>query len=136
MILTVRRLAPFGDALPGDLFIDGAFECVTLERESLAIPAGHYRLAMTVSGRATAGGLWSPRADHVLPLVCDVPGRDGIRIHAANRADQLQGCIATGSTRDGMEISGSRTALIRVMAKIQVALDAGGGVSIDVEEVA
>ena len=136
MLLTLQRLAPFGAALPGDLLIDGHHEAVSLENADKAIPDGRYSIAMTVSGRATAGGLWSPRADNVLPLVCDVPGREGIRIHAANRADQLEGCIATGSTRDGMEVSGSRTALIRVMNRIEAAQRLGEEVWIDVVDVA
>ena len=105
-----------------------------------AIPAGRYPIALTVSARAQRGELWCPaqethphdKTTWVLPLICGVPDRDGIRAHAANRASQLKGCIAPGSTRDGMEISGSRTALIRVMAKIQVALDRGEPVMLDV----
>ena len=45
----------------------------------------------------------------------DVPGRDGIRIHAANHADQLEGCIAVGYVRDGDGIGSSRAALENVL---------------------
>lgn len=140
LTLTLQRLDPFGDGLPGDLFIDGAHECVTLENAALAIPAGRYPVVLTVSGRAQRRELWCPaqethpddKAKWVLPVLLDVPGRDAIRIHALNRAAQSEGCIGTGSTRDGMEVSGSRTALIRVMAKLRAALDAGDAVTLDV----
>ena len=121
MILTLHRLDRFGDAIPGDIYEDGAHVCVTLENADHAIKAGRYPIAMTESARAKAGSLWSPREDHVLPLVCDVVGREGIRLHAANHPAQLEGCIAPGITRDGDAITNSRVALIALMAKIQAA---------------
>lgn len=53
------------------------------------IPAGTYQMAFTMSNRFKVP-LW---------LVLDVPGRAGVRIHAANFAHQLEGCIALGMGR-------------------------------------
>ena len=114
--------------------MDGVRECFTLENGALAIPAGRYRIILIPSARAAAGALWAPHTDHVLPLLMDVPGRDGIRVHAANRATELTGCIAPGVTRGGSTVSGSRIALDGLMAKIQAARDGGESAWITVED--
>lgn len=132
MNLRLQRLDRFGDGLPGDLYVDGQHCVVTLENADLAIAAGRYQIVMTESGRARAGGLWSPRDDFKLPLLCDVAGHEGIRLHAANVASELAGCIAPGMARDGDAIQQSRPALINVMAKIDAAIALGEEVWIDV----
>ena len=115
MELRVDRRPASGDSLPGDLFRDGMRVCVTLENRARAIPNGRYKITLTESTRAKAGSLWSPREDYKLPLIQDVPGRDGIRIHAANMPEQLEGCIAVGYVRDGDGIASSRAALENVL---------------------
>ena len=116
MELRVLRRPAHGDSLGGDLFRDGQRVCVTLENRERAIPNGRYTITLTESARVRAGSLWSPREDHKLPLIQDVPGRDGIRIHAANHHTQLEGCIAVGYVRDGDGIASSRAALENVLA--------------------
>lgn len=76
----------------GQLIMAG-FTCVTLERPWLnnkssvsSIPAGKYKCLWT----------YSPRFKKRVYLVDAVPGRSGIRIHPANLASQLNGCIALG----------------------------------------
>jgi Family of unknown function (DUF5675) len=64
-----------------------------------AIPAGRYRVALTVSDRAARGSLWSPRPDHNLPLLLDVHGFEGIRIHSGNTDRNTEGCILVGRSR-------------------------------------
>jgi hypothetical protein len=134
LVLTLRRLEPFGDALHGDLYLNGHHECVTLENAAKAIVAGRYQVVLTESPRVREGSLWSPRADHKLPLLLDVKDRDGIRLHAANYPAQLEGCIAPGTKRDGEVIESSRVALIAVMAKIEAALALRETVWIDVQD--
>jgi hypothetical protein len=50
------------------------------------IPAGTYNLILT----------YSPKFKKNKWLVQNVPNRDGIRIHSANKWDELNGCIALG----------------------------------------
>lgn len=110
MNLLVQRKPSDGDTLPGDLFVNGVRTCCTLERVSRAIPAGRFAVQFTVSDRATMGSLWSPDAEHRLPLIV-VPKRSGIRFHAANEASQLEGCIALGQAFVGVRLGNSRAAL-------------------------
>ena len=76
------------------------FECCTVEREWLdnrpnisCIPEGNYvlQLGMYYGGDGVGG-----RRDYEAYIVQDVPGRSLIKIHIANYAEQLKGCIAPG----------------------------------------
>lgn len=60
------------------------------------IPEGTYTMRFTMSNRFKVM-LW---------LVMDVPGRAGVRIHAANHAHQLEGCIALGMGRADIDNDG------------------------------
>jgi hypothetical protein len=70
------------------------FQCKTIERGWLdnqsrisCIPPGKYNVVKT----------YSPRFKVNLYLVENVPNRSGIRLHSANFASQLNGCISLGS---------------------------------------
>lgn len=78
----------------GKLYFDGDFICNTIEREWLdnkvnvsCIPAGHYLCTITNSPRFG-----------ITYQVNDVDGRTHILFHTANRASELQGCIAPVSS--------------------------------------
>lgn len=123
----------------GRLYIDGKFECYTLEdcvreitgqpvsawkipRET-AIPRGTYKVGITLSSRFKK----------MMMQVFDVPGFEGIRIHAGNTNEDTEGCILLGDARMATYVGISRPAVGRVQAKIQAALDRGETVSITVE---
>lgn len=92
----------------GRLFIDGAEFCHTLEDcvravkipNETAIPEGTYRVFINHSNRF----------DRNMPLVSDVPGFEGIRIHAGNTDKDTEGCILLGFTRSTDFIGESRKA--------------------------
>lgn len=104
----------------GHLYIDGEKFCYTLEDRvrpagqkvygQTAIPAGRYAVDMT----------WSPRFKTVLPIVKDVPGFEGIRIHAGNTEADTDGCILVGYNLDGHAISSSRLALAGLIDKLRL----------------
>ena len=87
----------------GQLFIDGKFASIyTLEDPVLeilgepvskwkvpgksAIPYGDYRVIIN----------HSTRFKRELPLLLDVDGFDGVRMHPGNRAEDTEGCILVG----------------------------------------
>ena len=78
----------------GKLLIDGKPFCDTLEPPVVpnaqhpkgAIPEGWYKVQVTRS----------PKFSRLLPLLCYVPGFEGIRIHAGNNRDHTSGCILVG----------------------------------------
>lgn len=77
------------------------------ERNISCIPKGKYKVITTMSTRFKVN-MW---------LLLDVPKRDGVRIHPANYARQLNGCIALGLDKadldkDGKaDITSSKTAI-------------------------
>lgn len=60
-----------------------AILCATLENTDYIIPEGTYQLVNTMS----------PRFKKILPLVSNVPGRSGIRIHTGTRPEHSKGCV-------------------------------------------
>ena len=65
-----------------------------------AIPAGEYEVWIT----------YSNRFKRMLPLLLNVPGFSGIRIHSGNTAEDTTGCIIVGMERDGNTVLRSREA--------------------------
>lgn len=112
----------------GKMYIDGVFECFTVEdadrgleaggkkvQDKTAIPRGTYKVIMSMS----------PRFKKVLPEVLNVPGFTGVRIHAGNNSRDTEGCIIVGSVNDRMDddwVGGSKVAMSRLLPKITDAL--------------
>jgi len=120
----------------GRLFVDNVFECYTLEDtdrhledkrntkvpHQTAIPVGEYKVIINKSRRFCC----------MMPLICDVPDFDGIRIHAGNTADDTEGCILVGQTRGNSTILSSRNAFTRLFTKMVEAQRKGEEISIKV----
>lgn len=116
----------------GLLYVDGQHICETVEDEDrglssdmplaeirkrkvkgqTAIPTGTYNVIRT----------YSPRFKRILPLIENVPGYDGIRIHPGNTAKDTEGCIPPGkNTKVGM-VTNSRYWFGKIDAMIEKAL--------------
>ena len=116
----------------GQLTVDGATECFTLEDVvrpdgekvpgKTAIPQGTYSVTITMSNRFR----------RELPLVNDVPNFSGIRIHPGNTAADTEGCILVGRTKGPTWVGESRAAFNEFFEKIQSAIDAGDRVTLEV----
>jgi hypothetical protein len=76
--------------------------------ESEAILPGRYELTLT----------WSPAFKQLMLLVVNVPGRDGIRIHIANKPSELLGCLAPGTGAGVDSVTGSTDALANLLGRI------------------
>lgn len=125
MKLRIERQAPVGEAVFGQLYVDDVKQCLTLERTSTLTPVGVYPLALTISERCEQGILWSPDDACRLLLVTGVPGRSGIRLHAANDPLELDGCTAVGVGKTVTQLVSSRPALTALMARVVPTLAAG-----------
>lgn len=86
--LTLQRNRPKGKAVTGTIRIpigDERWDCPTIENADFLIPAGIYPLKRT----------WSPKFKKLLPILENVPNREGIRIHRGTIPEHSQGCILT-----------------------------------------
>ena len=118
MNLRLIRRWPKATCTIGELLVDGAWFCFTLEDVErpekipgeTAIPAGRYKVIIT----------HSQRFDRELPLLVDVPGFTGIRIHAGNTDADTRGCILVGKRTLENAIGESRAALDDLMEKLRV----------------
>lgn len=61
-----------------------------------AIPYGKYEIDMNSISPAFKKREWAKKYKGIVPLLKDVPNFSGVRIHPANSAEELQGCLATG----------------------------------------
>ena len=76
-----------------------------------AIPTGKYQVVIT----------YSNRFKKPLPLLLNVTGYEGIRIHPGNTAEQTLGCILCGTTYDDNIVNNSREAFYELFEKIEKA---------------
>ena len=114
----------------GELSIDGAFECWTLEdvvRDEkipgeTAIPSGTYNVIITMSNRFK----------RELPLLENVPNFTGVRIHPGNTSEDTEGCILVGRGKTDKTVTESKAAFNALYGKIQQGLNDGDTVTIEI----
>lgn len=114
LTLTRTNLTPLSTI--GELDINGEFFCYTLEDPvrpvkifgETAIPAGTYKGIINMSNR------FKKR----MPLLLDVPGFEGIRIHTGNFPKDTLGCILVGQEKRPNMIYKSRPAFEDLMLKL------------------
>ena len=93
----------------GKLYVDGKYFCDVLEdvdrvldssmseseilekkvKGQTAIPTGHYVINIT----------YSPKYKRMMPLLLDVKGFSGIRIHSGNSSKDTEGCLLVGKNK-------------------------------------
>lgn len=133
MKLTLNRSPSDSACTIGQLLVDGNPECFTLEDivrppgapkvfGETAIPAGTYGVIIT----------FSPHFQRDLPLLVNVPGFEGVRIHPGNVAADTEGCVLVGVDRLADSIGRSRIAFDALFPKIEQALVRGELVSIEI----
>ena len=106
MRLTLKRIANKPTYVIGKLYINGKYFCDTLEdvdrgldstmteeeikkikvKSETAIPTGIYKIILN----------YSPKFKKVMPLITNVKGYSGVRIHTGNSAKDTEGCLLVG----------------------------------------
>lgn len=124
MRLTLKRRYLGTTYTIGSLLIDGEYFCDTLElpmeingvrnvRQKCCIPAGTYKVNMKQSARF----------GKKLPLLLDVPYRQGIIIHSGNTSNDTEGCILVGENKEVGKVLNSRATLTRLIDIIKYEKD-------------
>jgi hypothetical protein len=138
MNIVVERLQCDEDVTISGITVDGDWQCWGLEdpvREvqgqpvsswkvygKTAIPAGRYKVELTMSVRFR----------RILPILLNVPGFEGVRIHAGNTAADTEGCILVGNERLAKSLARSQLALAPFMAKMAEAQRKGESIILDI----
>jgi len=93
--------------------VEGQDVKVWKEQNKTAIPKGVYDVRITFSNRFQSK----------LPLLDNVPGFTGVRIHSGNSSKDTEGCLLVGMTWDGQSdwVGSSKTAMSLVMPLIEKA---------------
>lgn len=129
MELKLVRLYKKSEYTIGKMYINGEYFCDTVEdtdrglKQSMtskqiavlkvygktAIPTGRYRVTLT----------YSNKFKRVLPLVNNVLGFLGIRMHNGKDANSSLGCIIVGENKIKGGVINSKVTLERLMAKLR-----------------
>lgn len=139
MKLELRRTTRTLQTTIGELYVDGVFECFICEDRyrpvpepkvprATCIPLGTYDIEITNSPR------FSQLAGHPvsLPLVKNVPGFEGIRIHPGNTADDTEGCLLPGRVKHVDRVDQSKLAFDALFAKLSSAQARKEPITIDI----
>ena len=118
MRVILERRWPKDDYIIGRVYLDNEFFCNSLElpdkgnaRNISCIPAGLYDVRLT----------YSSAFKRTLPLLMNVPGRSGIRIHRGNKAADTQGCILLGENKVKGQVVNSTPYEIELIKRLTLA---------------
>lgn len=142
MFLLLERIARKDNYTIGKLSIDGVPECDVLEdtdryltdkmreedimrlkvKARTAIPTGDYDISLTMS----------QRFKRVLPLLENVKGFSGIRIHSGNTSEDTEGCLLVGKNKIVGKLIDSRITFDALFAKLEKAYKRGERIMIKI----
>ena len=88
-IIHLKRTSRDGKAVRGLMRVDGR-EIATIENDDYIIPCGTYPVRVT----------WSPKFKRMLPIVLNVPGRSGIRVHRGTKPEHSRGCVLVSAANE------------------------------------
>ena len=126
MEIQLKRTVMTPKSTIGELYVNNKFECYVLEdtdrrleqnpdakiHGETCIPRGKYQIVVTQSARF----------GRPLPLLVDVPGYTGVRIHTGNKPADTDGCLLPGLTYKENWVSDSTVAWAALFDKIKSAL--------------
>ena len=92
--ILLTRISREGKAVRGSMRVNGR-DIATLENADYIIPVGTYPVSVT----------FSPRFKRMLPLIGNVPGRSGIRIHRGTKPEHSTGCVLVSNPKDREKIT-------------------------------
>jgi len=107
----LTRISREGKAVRGIMHVNGR-DIATLENADYIIPEGTYPVSVT----------FSPRFKRMLPLIGNVPGRSGIRIHRGTKPEHSKGCILVSAAME-QQITAQWLALQASNEPIKITID-------------
>lgn len=137
----------------GRLYVDGELFCNTLEdkdrgltkdmpvsrikvlkvKDKTAIPTGTYAVTLRIQSPKFRYYKAYEFCDGYLPRLCQVPGFDGILIHAGTTAESTSGCILVGLNTIKGKLTSSMEKLKELYAILKKADQRGENISIEIK---
>lgn len=131
MEIKLKRIAKRDTYTIGRLYINGEYKCDTLEDKDrgleqyqnlqslkankiygqTAIPTGRYQVIWSYSARFKKS----------LPLLLNVPGFEGIRIHSGNTDIDTHGCLLLGENKEVGKVLNSKATCDKILPIIKEA---------------
>ena len=139
MRIRVKRVHLEPEYTVSDFCIDGVFQCYVLEdavREVKGVPVSKWKIATKTAIPAGTYNVivnWSEHFQQMLPLIENVEGFTGIRIHKGNTAGYTDGCLLLGMAWLGdAAILRSKDAFNLVFSLIQGAWSRGEKITLEI----
>jgi hypothetical protein len=150
MKLNLVRTQFGADATNGILFINGVFECFTLEDEvrdvkvygETAIPKGTYNIEFRKEGGFH--NRYSARyknAHYGMLEIKDIPNFKWVLFHSGNTDENSAGCVLVGDTQQDLDVSkdgfigASRNAYKKMYEKIALPMVNGEKVTLEITDI-
>jgi Family of unknown function (DUF5675) len=141
MKLALQRLVLTANSTCGNLFVNDALQCWTLEepfKDGLSgscITAGTYEVTLGPSPKFQGSSdPWERTQGQCIPHLQGVPNRQFILIHWGNTAKNTEGCILVGHSHSQDFIGQSRAAFTELIEKLKDAVNNGETISLVVED--
>lgn len=133
MEIRIERRWAKPDYTIGRLYVNGVFECNTLEpplkptklHPKGAIPAGRYEITMNVISPKYSKKKAYDWCGGRLPRLLQVKGFDGILFHAGNTVKDTAGCTLTGENKVRGGLVNSMACLKRIWKMLDEAAQRG-----------
>lgn len=109
MKLELKRQPATANACLGSLYVNGIWECYTLERPEVMIPCGTFPVVIRMS----------PTHKELRPYIDNVPGRTDIEMHIGNWPRDSKGCVLVGQLKGDSSIGSSGLAFHALMQKLE-----------------
>lgn len=153
MKLLLRRIFKGPRYTIGKLFINGVYECDTLEDQDrgltsqmsleeikakkvygvTAIPTGTYSINMTTVSPKFKDRAWAKPYKGMLPRLENVKGYEGVLIHVGNKAEDTLGCILVGENKVKGQVINSTAAFYELMTVLLKAQSIGESIELTIE---
>lgn len=153
MKLLLRRIFKGPGYTIGKLFINGVYECDTLEDQDrgltsqmsleeikakkvygvTAIPTGTYSINMTTVSPKFKDRAWAKPYKGILPRLENVKGYEGVLIHVGNKAEDTLGCILVGENKVKGQVINSTATFYELMTVLLKAQSAGEVIELTIE---
>ena len=143
MLLELFRKKSNNDTTIGELFVDGQYQCLTLEDEyrevkvmhETRIPAGIYIIKLQQHGDMTVKYAKKfPTLHQGMLWLQDIPNFTSVYIHIGNTDDDTSGCILVGEEEKDWKLIHSTDAYLSLYSKVVSALNNNEEVKITVKD--